>query len=152
MYCKLESQRLGWVRNNQETLRADSYKGLADIVANGDGDRSAASAGTRVVLPSTFQGGPRHMMQLFQDAMAIVRKYGKPDFFITFTCNPNWAEIQDALRDTNITANERPDIITRVFKLKLDSLLKDLTKEGIFGKAIAHVHVVEWQKRCAHLL
>ena len=33
------------------------------------------------------------MVQKYQDAMAIVRKYGKPDLFITFTCNPNWAEI-----------------------------------------------------------
>jgi len=34
------------------------------------------------------------MQQCYQDAMAIVRRYGKPDFFFTFTCNPTWAEIK----------------------------------------------------------
>ena len=34
----------------------------------------------------------------FQDAMAIVRKLDKPDFFITITCNPQWPEIQRALQ------------------------------------------------------
>ena len=28
------------------------------------------------------------MMQNYQDAMAIVRSKGKPDLFITMTCNP----------------------------------------------------------------
>jgi hypothetical protein len=27
------------------------------------------------------------------DAMALVRKFGKPDIFLTMTCNPNWDEI-----------------------------------------------------------
>jgi hypothetical protein len=27
------------------------------------------------------------------DAMALVRKYGKPDIFLTMTYNPNWDEI-----------------------------------------------------------
>lgn len=26
----------------------------------------------------------------YQDAMAIVRNCGKPDYFITMTCNPKW--------------------------------------------------------------
>ena len=38
------------------------------------------------VLPS-FTGSPRHMQQLYQDAMAIVRKHGRPDLFIIMTCN-----------------------------------------------------------------
>jgi hypothetical protein len=148
-YSKMQGQRLGWMRRNQSTLRADVYRGLADMVANGDGDRPAASTGTRVILPSSFIGGPRHMAQLLQDAMAIVRKFGKPDFFITFTCNPNWPEIQSALRPGE-QANDRPDIVTRVFQLKKKSLLHELTNKdkGILGKAVAHVHVVEWQKRC----
>jgi hypothetical protein len=27
------------------------------------------------------------------DTMALVCKYGKPDVFLTMTCNPNWDEI-----------------------------------------------------------
>ena len=86
------------------------------------------------------------MQQNFQDAMAIVRKYGKPDLFITMTCNPNWREIRNALRKNQCT-NDRPDLSTRVFKQKLDRLLRVIHTEGIFGVTIAHVFVVEFQKR-----
>ena len=37
------------------------------------------------------------MFQLYQDAMAIVRKYGKPDLFITMTCNLKSREIEENL-------------------------------------------------------
>ena len=35
------------------------------------------------------------MHQNYQDAMAMISKYGKPDLFLTFTCNPKWAEITE---------------------------------------------------------
>ena len=31
------------------------------------------------------------MMELYQDAMAVVRTYGKPCLFITFARNPAWS-------------------------------------------------------------
>ena len=31
------------------------------------------------------------------DAMSYVTEYGKPDLFITFTCNPKWDEIINEL-------------------------------------------------------
>jgi ATP-dependent DNA helicase PIF1 len=37
------------------------------------------------------------MQQNYKDAMAIVLKYGKPDLFVTMTCNPNWREIRENL-------------------------------------------------------
>ena len=45
--------------------------------------------GKMVILPSSFQGSPRAMQQNYQDVMAIIAKFGKPDLFLTFTCNPN---------------------------------------------------------------
>ena len=33
------------------------------------------------------------MQQNYQDAMAIVAKYGKPDLFVTYTCNPKIKDI-----------------------------------------------------------
>ena len=53
--------------------------------------------GVRVVLPSSFSGSPRAMQQNYQDAMAIVLKYGKPDLFLTNTCNPKICEIIENL-------------------------------------------------------
>ena len=56
------------------------------------------------------------MHRLFQDAMAIVHRYGnrKPHLFVTFTCNVQWPEIQSSLFEGQ-TANDRPDIVCRVF-------------------------------------
>ena len=81
--------------------------------------------GRRIVLPSSFTGGPRNMHQKYQDSMAIVRALGKPDFFVTFTCNPKWQEITSALFEGQ-NASDRPDLCSRVFNLKLKCLLKDL--------------------------
>ena len=35
------------------------------------------------------------MHERTQDAMIYVRTYGRPDLFVTFTCNPSWPEITD---------------------------------------------------------
>ncbi|RKP15857.1 hypothetical protein ROZALSC1DRAFT_31933, partial [Rozella allomycis CSF55] len=94
------------------------------------------------------------MLQLYQDSMAIVREFGKPDLFITVTCNPSWPEIKDNLM-LNQTAQDRPDIVARVFNQKLKLIIQDLTKNNIFGKVIAFMYVVEFQKRGlphAHIL
>ena len=55
------------------------------------------------------------MYAKYHDAMAIVQRLGKPDFFITMTCNPKWPEIQEALRFGELPSH-RPDLIARVFK------------------------------------
>ncbi|GKC16554.1 DNA helicase PIF1, ATP-dependent [Tanacetum coccineum] len=61
------------------------------------GDTSAVGLGKRIVLPRTFTGSPRYMMQNYHDAMALCRAYGNPDFIITFTSNPKWPEISKML-------------------------------------------------------
>jgi hypothetical protein len=66
-------------------------------------------------------------------------------FFVTFTCNPKWKEITDTLLSGQ-TANDWPELVTRVFNLKLDALLKDI-KNGVLGNVIAKIWVIEFQKR-----
>ncbi|CAF1060263.1 unnamed protein product [Brachionus calyciflorus] len=144
-YAKMEMGRLNFIRFNQDKIRADMYKGIMEAVLKND-HVSSSSIGTRLILPSSFTGGPRHMHQLYLDAMSIVRAYGKPDLFITFTCNPNWPEIKNALKK-NQDPNDRPDIIARVFRLKVKLFLNDLLNNKIFGKVVAHIYVVEFQKR-----
>src|SRR6266540_5881831 len=78
--------------------------------------------------------------------MTIIREYEKPDLFITVTCNPNWPEITNKLL-LNQQASDRLDLISRVFKLKLKSITNDLFVKGVFGKVIAHIHIIEFQKR-----
>jgi hypothetical protein len=95
---------------------------VLDAFLKGDG-KGADSIGKRIVLPSSFSGGPRQMMQLFQDAIAVVRYYGKPDLFITVTFNPNCPELLAELRPGE-TPNDRPDLIVRLFRLKLIRIIK----------------------------
>ena len=47
------------------------------------------------ILPATHTGSPRSMFEKYQNAMASVRVFGKPDYFVTFSCNPNWPEITE---------------------------------------------------------
>ncbi|KAL3637932.1 hypothetical protein CASFOL_018380 [Castilleja foliolosa] len=70
-YTMVETCRLKWVYLNQKKFRVDIYKGLEDVVVSGDCDPK--SRGKRIILPSTFTGGARYMIQNYQDAMAICR-------------------------------------------------------------------------------
>ncbi len=86
--------------------------------------------------------------------MAVVRQVGKPDFFQTFTCNPNWTEIVENLMPGE-SPQDRPDLVNRVFRLKLEELKKDLFKRKFLGRTVAHIYVIEFQKRGlphAHIL
>ncbi|WVZ67157.1 hypothetical protein U9M48_016277, partial [Paspalum notatum var. saurae] len=78
--------------------------------------------------------------------MALVRKYGKPDIFLTMTCNPNWEEIKRELEVGQIP-QDRLDLAVRVFRAKLEEMKRLLLEEGIIDKVKAYVYVVEFQKR-----
>ncbi|KAL5647921.1 hypothetical protein ACJX0J_042276, partial [Zea mays] len=143
-YIKIESSRLDFIRKNQDRLRADLYKGLVDSLH--EGENRADKIGKRTVLSTSFIGGPRDMRHRYMDAMALVRKFGKPDIFLTMTCNPNWDEITRELLPMQ-SPQDRPDLVVRIFRAKLEELKKRLTKHHILGKIRAYVYVVELQKR-----
>ncbi|KAL6643881.1 hypothetical protein ACP70R_018647 [Stipagrostis hirtigluma subsp. patula] len=135
-YIKVESSRLDFQRNNQTKIRADLYQGLVDSLHAGEG--RACAVGKRTVLPTSFIGGPRDMRRRYMDAMALVRKFGKPDIFLTMTCNPNWDEIKRELYFGQIP-QDRPDLIVRVFRAKLEEMKKRLFKYDILGKVRAYL-------------
>lgn len=130
-YSMIESSRLAYVRTHQKELRAEMYKGLSEAILRGESDPS--TTGKRIILPSTFTGGARYMIQNYQDAMAICRWIGYPDLFITFRCNQNWIETTRALNNMDLKCENRPDIVCRVFKLKLDHLIKEIKQGNVFG-------------------
>ncbi|KAL7583175.1 hypothetical protein Lser_V15G43646 [Lactuca serriola] len=144
-YTMIESERLFFIRNQQKILRCESYENLRNQQALGSTDIS--NVGQRVILPSSFTGGARYMMQNYLDAMSLCKWFGYPDFFITFTCNPKWPELQRFLKDTPLHPEDRPDILCRLFKIKLDAFIKDLRENEIFGKVQAVVYTIEFQKR-----
>lgn len=130
-YMMMESWRLNYYRSHQKQLRAEIYRGLTDAIMIGATE--GASIGKRVILPSSFTGGARYTMQNYQDAMAICNWAGYPDLFITFTCNSKWPEITRFIESEGLKVEDRPDIVSRMFKMKLDLLMKDLKRGDIFG-------------------
>ena len=61
------------------------------------------------------------MFERQQDAMAYVRKFVRPDLFITVTINPNRPEILESLTPRQ-QPHDRPDLLVRVFRLKIQNL------------------------------
>ncbi|KAL3629951.1 hypothetical protein CASFOL_026263 [Castilleja foliolosa] len=134
-YTIVDSRRLLYYRLNQNNLRCELYNQLEDAFVRGENDSSFN--GKRVILPATFTGGPRYMIQNYQDAMTICAWTGYPDLFITFTCNPKWPEITRYIDKLGLHPEDRPDIVCRVFKVKLDGLIKDLRANKVFGRVRA---------------
>lgn len=69
-------------RDNQKTIRAEHYDGVNERLQRMCRD-SGLTLGQRVILPATHPGSPRAQERHYQDAMAIVQRFGKPQLFIT---------------------------------------------------------------------
>jgi hypothetical protein len=154
-FSKVEENELNWLRSKegQATLRAETYSKLNEYV-NAQAEERGLRPGKPIVMPSTFAGSARHMSQEYMDAMTIVNKTGNNglDAFITITANPQWEEVISSLpRNEHGTLLQqpidRPDIVARVFKLKLDALLEDLFEKKIFGEVAGYAWTIEYQKR-----
>ena len=159
----VEDQRLNYQSQNQKALRADSYINVREATEERlrapredslyQDDHQRPPVG-RKILSSSLTGSPRWYNAKFQNGMAICRKYHKPDYFITMTCNPKWPEITSQLLPGQ-EPQDRPDCVARVFKLKKDQLMEDLVHGGVLGTVVAYMYVIEFQKRGlphAHIL
>ncbi|KAF7844525.1 uncharacterized protein G2W53_001430 [Senna tora] len=94
------------------------------------------------------------MSERFQDAMRVVGVSGKPDIFLTMTCNPSWDEIRDLLLPGQLP-QDRPDLLSRVFHTKFEEFKDDIFNKGVLGEVVAYAYVIEFQKRGlphAHML
>ncbi len=133
-WATCEQIDLDWYRKNQNTLRAELYNGLQDAIVTGKQDTSAM--GHCVAPPLTFPRSPCYFQQLYQDSMAIVRHFGKLSQFITFSANLNWLEVQDQLQEDGhgLTGADPPDLVTRVYHLKIKLFFDNLCNHHIFGR------------------
>ena len=86
------------------------------------------------------------MVQNYQDAMVIAREFGKPDFFITMTCNPEWPEIRRSLFPGQ-SPHFRDDLVCKVFHGKQMQLVDAICNQHIFGKVFGWMDHIEFQKR-----
>ncbi|KAL0902327.1 hypothetical protein ABMA27_000223 [Loxostege sticticalis] len=145
MYVKMESERRRYIALNKSKLRAESFIHLQDAIAN-VGNVNTNDLGSMVILPSSFVNSPRYLHEYTQDAFTYVRNYGRPDLFITMTCNPDWPEIKEELM-TGQKPTDRHDIVARVFRMKVQKLVALLTKGQVFGEMQCFMYSIEWQKR-----
>ncbi|CAN6814888.1 unnamed protein product, partial [Brassica oleracea] len=136
VFTVIEEDWLRWARNNQDVLRAELYSNVLDAVSKGDTD--AKIIGQRFILPPSFTGGPRYLVEKYHDAMAICREYGNPDLFITMTANPNWREIKEHLEIySGDSPNDRPDIECQPYTAALHRI--EFQKRGL-----THAHILLW--------
>jgi hypothetical protein len=96
-FNKVEYQRCKFHATHQDDLRADKYQ---DVKRAYEGDPSAppSSVGRRIILASSLTGSPRAMRNMYYDAMAIVRAYGRPDL-----CTWSLPHLMLTSRDTHLT-------------------------------------------------
>lgn len=96
-----------------------------------------------VILPFLFVNSQRYLHEYTQDAFRYVRNYGRPDLFITMTCNPDWPEItKEPITGQNST--DKHDLTARLFKIKVQNLVSLLTTGKIFGDMKCFMYSIEW--------
>jgi len=147
LYAQYEAQAAAFhsLPRQQALYRCASFRAVHDeLHRDGRGSANLQHVGRPMILPSSFVGSPRFYHQLYLDAMALPHRYHKPDLFITITCNPNWPEISSAI-PAGSHWRFHPDIVGRVFMLKFEAILAEITVSHIFGKVLAFVWRVEWQ-------
>ena len=101
-WARIEENTLNFHRMNQSKLRSETYKDLQEVTdrnrTGGPPSREELERrGKKVILANSYPGGDTYMKKKCADAMAIARERGRPSFFITMTCNPNWEEIKREL-------------------------------------------------------
>ncbi|KAF8084961.1 hypothetical protein N665_0692s0013 [Sinapis alba] len=128
------ANRAAIVGVNQKSLKSDSYDSIQQSENAGKTDMH--EQGSRFLLPASFTGGARYMKNMYLDAMAICKHFGFPDHEITRYLHPR-----------KLTAEDMPDILRRMFKIKLESLTTDLTYKQLLGKTFSAMYTIEFQKR-----
>ncbi|XP_074323781.1 uncharacterized protein LOC141660692 [Apium graveolens] len=147
---EVEQYRLEWIKQNQKTIQSDLYNSILDSLRKGDSDTTWQ--GNNVILPATFTCSRRYMSQYFKDSLSICRSIGHPSFFLTMTCNTKWPEIQSILQHmTDVNVADAPDVVARVFKMKLDQLVDLIKNQNYFGRCTERFFVfsvyVGWKMR-----
>ena len=69
-FIKCENNRLQFIKKNQARLRVELYKGMVD--AYNQLEAKLGTTGKLIVVPANFVGGPRYLLNLFQDAIIFI--------------------------------------------------------------------------------
>ena len=90
MFTRELECRLRYIRSNQSRLRSLEH----DAALMGE---DTIEESENIYLPASFLGSRRWVSNQIADSLAIAAAYGPPTFFLTFTCNSDWPEIQSQL-------------------------------------------------------
>ncbi|KAJ8940615.1 hypothetical protein NQ318_004539 [Aromia moschata] len=148
-WVRVEANQLWWYRQNQRKYRIVAREALRryrERSAAAGREASAGRIGKAYVLPALFDGGFRNVRRRYLDAMTMVARHGNPDLFITFTCNPRWPEITASLEGHQRWEN-RPDLVCRVFKRKLDEFIDDVVNKQLYGVVRNYTYIIEFQTK-----
>ena len=155
MFATQEGRKLWFEKQRQAKQRLLNRNSVMAVVNDGGdfGQPLPAVDVGKPYLSSTFIGSPSYYAQNKRKALAILARCGRPSYFITMTCNPNWPEIKEALLPGQHW-RDRHDLVVRVFHMKKDDMVEQL-RRGTFFKdannncqpAICIIWVIEYQKR-----
>jgi len=127
---------------NEEHEDQDQGRGDAKV------EPEYAPGSKKTFLSDRLHGSRRHLKKLALNALAVVASEGRPDLFLTVTCNTKWPELIEALPPGK-SAFDCPMVTSLVFKHRLDSLLHNL-RSGIYfnGQRTVYIlRVIEYQHR-----
>jgi hypothetical protein len=77
MFACIDQERLHFIRTQQPKLRTSLLNGIEDALSANDDRVDLNQLGQRIILPSSYLGGPRDMHQRYLDGMAIARHFKK---------------------------------------------------------------------------
>jgi hypothetical protein len=143
MYVKVEFMRLDWysLPRHQKIIRAELYRGIVNMLKADEAHTSKVER--LVVLPRNFNGGEHDVQAWFLDAMNLVQRFGKSDYFVTITCNPYWEEVGTELF-LGQTPQDRLELVVKVYRSKLYNLHDHLIRKKHFGEVLAYAHVTKF--------
>lgn len=106
----------------------------------------------KVFLPANVPGSYAYQRRFFHDVLHISRSLGASHLFVTFTCNPNWAEVTALLGGVkpDLTCESHQATIARVFVAKRKQLIARLSANDYLFPGhrgvVWLVYSTEWQK------
>ncbi|XP_071704647.1 uncharacterized protein [Rutidosis leptorrhynchoides] len=111
-YCSIELDRMDYIRNKQNDIRAEYLSGLYDAIDRGD--KTSSDVGSMTILPASFTGGPRYMYSHYLDAL--------------------WPEIARYLKPfPRLSPSDGANIVARVFHMKVNEFINFLKDERPLG-------------------
>jgi hypothetical protein len=97
MYSRIEEERLAYIRRSRMSRAQEIHP---------DKDDSSVD----IELPASFLGSRKWASEQTADSLALAHAFGKPSYFFTMTCNPEWPEITTRLQPGQ-NASDVPVII-----------------------------------------